>query len=317
VTVVLGRSAAHRGLLELVRRAASTDVEVLIEGPSGVGKELYARLIHEQSRRGSYPFVPVNCGTLPADLFENELFGHVNGAYTGASAQAGGLVAAAQNGTLFFDEIDALPLGSQVKLLRLIQQHEYRQLGESKLRTVEARFIAASNVDLVAALDEGRFRSDLFFRLCVVPLRVPPLRERREDIPVLVDHFFARYAAEYGLPPVALSPEARDRLLYYDWPGNVRELENCARFLLCTRAGAEVQVADLPLLQVRRESHRPHHAETFQAAKRRVVEAFERAYLQESLLEHNGNIAAAARASGKHRRAFFELMRRHGLTRHG
>jgi DNA-binding NtrC family response regulator len=315
---ILGRSPVHVRLLALVAAAAANDAEVLIQGPSGVGKELYARRVHEQSPRAGHPFIPVNCGALPPDLFENELFGHVGGAFTGARSRNRGLVAEAERGTLFLDEVDALPLANQVKLLRLIQQKEYRPLGDSKLHRSDVRIIAATNADLLAETQAGNFRFDLFFRLRVLPIEVPALRERPEDIPPLLEHFLQHYSAEYGQAPVTFSEEAMERLLTYAWPGNVREVENCARFLLCTRAGKRVEAEHLPLLSeltpttARAEAQRQSR-ESFQAAKRRVVEAFERAWVEESLTEHEGNIAAAARASGKHRRAFFELMRRHGL----
>ncbi|HEX5749553.1 MAG TPA: sigma-54 dependent transcriptional regulator [Archangium sp.] len=323
-TPILGTSGTHAQLLEFVASAASSDAEVLIQGPSGVGKELYARRIHELSARAQAAFVPVNCGALPADLFENELFGHAHGAFTGARTRSNGLAAEAHQGTLFLDEIDSLPLASQVKLLRFIQLKEYRPLGDPRLRHSDARIIAATNADLVTAVREGRFRADLFFRLRVLPLVVPPLRERREDIPALLEHFLRRYAAEYGKPPVSFSRQALQHLYAYDWPGNIRELENCVRYLLCTRSGGTVHPEELPLLSHLEqetaaasppESAAALHQETFQSAKRRVVSAFERQYLQRTLQAHHGNIAAAARASGKHRRAFFELMRRHGLTR--
>ncbi len=318
-TQILGSSAIHARLMERVTSAASTDAEVLIHGPSGVGKELYAHRIHELSARAEAPFVPVNCGALPADLFENELFGHAGGAFTGAKARSGGLVAEADHGTLFLDEVDSLPLGSQVKLLRFIQQKEYRPLGDSRLRRSDVRIIAATNADLITEVKEGRFRFDLFFRLRVLPLSIPPLRERREDIPLLFEHFIRRYAAEYGKEPFSFSEDALLRLWTYEWPGNVRELENCARYLLCTHSGSVVQEHELPLIHelgpspVATIPRLP--GETFQAAKRRVVSEFERQYVETSLHAHDGNISAAARASGKHRRAFFELMRRHGLSR--
>ncbi|MCP3143402.1 sigma-54 interaction domain-containing protein [Pyxidicoccus xibeiensis] len=334
MTVVIGSSATHHRLIELASATASTDAEVLIMGPSGVGKELYARLIHEQSARARYPLVPVNCGALPLELFENELFGHVGGAFTGARGHSTGLVAEAEHGTLFLDEIDAMHPSNQVKLLRLIQQKEYRPLGDARPRRADVRIIAATNANLLTEVQAGRFRADLFFRLRVLPLRVPSLKERREDIPTLFDHFLQKYSAEYGKAPVRFTARAREHLLAYDWPGNVRELENCARYVLCTYPGATVDVEQLPLLHELAEPVRdvsipalaplpepveeepaPSFAhEPLKAAKKRLVSAFERAYIEEKLHEHGGNIAAAARASGKHRRAFFALMRRYGLT---
>ncbi len=315
---MLGRSLAHESTLRLVAAAAVTDAEVLIVGPSGVGKELYARQIHDLSARASRPFVAVNCGAFPPDLFENELFGHVAGAFTGARPRAPGLVNEAEGGTLFLDEIEALHIANQVKLLRLIQEKEYRPLGEPRVRRVNVRFIAASNAELLAEVKQNRFRLDLFFRLRVIPIDVPPLRERSEDIRLLLDHFLERFAREYAVTPVRLTEPARSRLYNYPWPGNVRELENCARYLVCTRPGAVIHENDLPLLADIDGSPPEEESDTggsFQEAKRKVVDSFERRYLEDALTRNHGNIAAAARASGKHRRAFFELMRRHGLAR--
>jgi len=316
---IIGRSAAHARMLELVAVAATTDVEVLIHGPSGVGKELYAQEIHNQSARARHPFVPINCGALPPELFENELFGHVSGAFTGARTRATGLVSEAQHGTLFLDEVDALPLASQVKLLRLVQQKEYRPLGDSRLRRINVRIIAATNAHLMDEVRAGRFRWDLFFRLRVFPLKVAALKDRKEDVPLLLAHFVQRYAGEYGKKPISFSEGAQRRLSSYDWPGNIRELENCARYLLCMCNGTVVEEKDLPLLELNTldaEVETPQaRRENFNAAKKRVVSQFERSYVEGMLLEHEGNVSAAARASGKHRRAFFELMRRHGLDR--
>jgi DNA-binding NtrC family response regulator len=318
-TQILGSSAIHDRLLVQVAAAARTDAEVLIQGPSGAGKELYAHRIHELSSRSRATFVPVNCGALPPELFESELFGHARGAFTGARTRTTGLVAEAEGGTLFLDEVDSLPPSCQVKLLRFIQQKEYRLVGEARLHRANVRIISATNSDLVAAVHSGQFRFDLLFRLRVLPLSVPSLKERHEDIPLLLSHFVQRYAAEYRQPAISFSPQALQRLRSYDWPGNVRELENCVRYLICTRGGCIIEAADLPLLDERAASEPLPLAltqgETFQATKRRMVATFERQYIEALLQAHDGNIAAAARASGKHRRAFFELMRRNGLTR--
>jgi DNA-binding NtrC family response regulator len=321
MTNLLEKSAAHHEMMRLVGAAASNDAEVLIMGPSGVGKELYARALHERGHRSAHSFVPVNCGALPPDLFENELFGHIAGAFTGARPRAVGLVQEADRGTLFLDEIDALHVANQVKLLRLIQEKEYRPLGESRVRKVNLRIVAATNADLSGAAKAGRFRSDLFFRLRVIPIEVPPLKDRLEDLSVLLEHFVERYSREYRVEPVRFSRSALDRLHAYTWPGNIRELENCARYLICTNSGATIECRDLPLLD--ESTSQPEEARrngndtmgNFQAAKQQIVDTFEKGYLQDMLARYDGNIAAAARASGKHRRAFFELMRRHGLTR--
>jgi DNA-binding NtrC family response regulator len=315
---LIGRSLAHRKLLEKISKIAPTDAEVLISGPSGVGKELYARYIHQCSERRHAAFVPVNCGALPTDLFENEFFGHIGGAFTGARAQSEGLVAEAEHGTLFLDEMDSLSLASQVKLLRYLEDGEYRRLGETRIRRSHVRFIAATNADLGTAMREGRFREDLFFRLRVVPIEVPPLRERRDDIPLLVSNYVEYYARMYSLPKISFSATARRILLAYDWPGNIRELKNCVQYLTCLRLEHAVQPDDLPLLDDGQE--KPATATiTFASelplkeAKRELVSRFEREYLEDALRQSNGNIARAARASGKPRRAFFELMRKYDI----
>jgi DNA-binding NtrC family response regulator len=308
---LVGQSRAHHQLLETLDKVARMDVEVLITGPTGVGKELYARYLHQRSQRFAAPFVAVNCGGLSSDLLENELFGHVGGAFTGARAEREGLVAAAQHGTLFLDEVDTLPAPSQAKLLRFIQEKEYRRLGERQLRRADLRFVAATNVDLGQAVGAGRFREDLFFRLRVIPVEVPPLRARPEDIAPLTERFIQHYAELYRLRPVVIGVDARRRLEGYDWPGNIRELENCIRYLTCIQIARDVEPGDLPLLGPSAASERP--AASFGQAKRDVVERFERERLEEALRRSEGNIARAARAEGKARRAFFELLRKHSI----
>jgi DNA-binding NtrC family response regulator len=314
---LVGRSPAHHNLLSQIRRVAAADVEVLVSGPTGVGKELYARLLHRLSPRSAEAFVPVNCGALPGDLFENELFGHVGGAFTGARPRTEGLVMEADRGTLFLDEVDSLAPTSQVKLLRLIQEKEYRRLGESRTRRADIRIVAATNADLQTAVREKRFREDLFFRLRVIPIEVPPLRERREDIPPLLSTYVAHYARAYGLPPITCTRAALERLRAYSWPGNVRELENCVRYLTCLGLSGPADVADLPLLEEGEPVPRFEEPDltglSLRDAKRELVTRFERAYLERALHESCGNIARAARQSGKARRAFFELMRKHGV----
>ena len=315
---LIGCSLAHRKLLEKIERIAPTDAEVLITGPSGVGKELYARFIHMSSIRRQAPFVPVNCGALPNDLFENEFFGHVGGAFTGARPHSDGLVTEAEHGTLFLDEIDSLSLASQVKLLRYLEDGEYRRLGETRIRRSDVRFIAATNADLTVAMREGRFREDLFFRLRVVPIEVPPLRERREDIPILLSSYVTYFAKFYDLPKVAFDTRAKRVLQAYAWPGNIRELKNCVQYLTCLQLDRLVDINDFPLLDAEREKPRSK-SYTFvserplKEVKREVVTRLEREYLEEALRQSRGNIAQAARASGTHRRAFFELMRKYGI----
>jgi DNA-binding NtrC family response regulator len=297
---------------------AGTDVEVLITGPTGVGKELYARFVHQQSPRANSAFVPVNCGALPDSLFENELFGHVAGAFTGAQPQTQGLVAAAEAGTLFLDEVDSLTLLAQVKLLRFVQEKEYRRLGEARTRHANVRLISATNADLVSEVKAGRFREDLFFRLRVIPVDVPALSQRPDDIRPLLSQYVAHYAEAYKLPSIEFSAEALKRLRSYSWPGNVRELENCVQYLTCLQFAHPVEPGELPLLaEAEEQSAQPLEAfasaASLQNTKRELINQFERGYLEEALRRSCGNIAEAARASGKARRAFFELMRKHGV----
>jgi DNA-binding NtrC family response regulator len=315
---IVGCSTVHQRLLEQLAKFAPTDAEILITGPTGVGKELYARFVHDNSKRFKSAFVPVNCGAIPDSLFENELFGHVSGAFTGAQPRNDGLVGAAEGGTLFLDEIDALSLPGQVKLLRFVQEKEYRRLGESRTRSANIRFVAATNSNLVDAVKAGRFREDLFFRLRVIPVEVPALWRRKDDIRPLAQEYIARYAESYNLKPVTLSEAALERMENYSWPGNVRELENCVQYLTCLQLDHEIQVEDLPLLSFgEEESGTPPETDpggpSFQESKRELVSLFEREYLEEALRKSGGNIAEAARASGKARRAFFELMRKHGV----
>lgn len=313
----IGVSAGHLRVVDLIDRLAATDVEILITGETGVGKERYARYLHACSGRAQASFVAINCGGMPTDLFENELFGHAGGAYTGAREASRGLVSEAEKGTLFLDEVDALPLPSQVKLLRFVQEKVYRRLGEPRQRRADVRFIAASNADLGSAVREGRFREDLLYRLRVVPLDVPPLRSRRDDIPVLLASFSDTYASAYRLPRAVYSEGAMHHLLTYDWPGNVRELENCVRYLTCMQLSRAVEVRDLPLRgrdEVRPTLMPPRPTVVdgeLQQLKREMVREFETAYIVDALRRSKGNIAQAAAASGKPRRVFFELMRKH------
>jgi two-component system, NtrC family, response regulator GlrR len=315
---LIGRSPAHRRLLEKISRIAPTDAEVLITGPSGVGKELYARHIHKCSNRRQSAFVPLNCGALPTELFENEFFGHVGGAFTGARAHSDGLVTAAESGSLFLDEVDSLSLASQIKLLRYLEDGEYRRLGETQIRRSNVRFIAATNADLNISIRAGRFREDLFFRLRVVPIEVPPLRDRREDIPLLISAYVDYYSKMYKLPKVRFSSSAVRALEVYSWPGNIRELKNCIQYLTCLRPDDLVNPQELPLLNEDQATDESI-GQTFvierplKEVKRELVSKLEREYLQEALRQNNGNIARAARASGKPRRAFFQLMKKYGI----
>jgi DNA-binding NtrC family response regulator len=306
--------------LHKLSRVAQTDAEILITGPSGVGKELYARFVHQNSARRNAPFVPVNCGALPAELFENELFGHVNGAFTGAGPTNDGLVCAAEGGTLFLDEIHSLSCQCQIKLLRFLQEKEYRRLGDSRTQKADLRIVAATNANLEEEIKQHRFRDDLFFRLRVFPVSVLPLSRRRADILPLLTEFVQHYADEYDLPPIGFTDDALDRLMAYGWPGNIRELENMVRYLTCLQLDRPVTTSDLPLLQQVEDAPssipipddllgRP-----MKEAKCELITVFERRYLEKVLAEVEGNITHAAKRSGKPRRAFFELLRKYEIN---
>jgi two-component system response regulator PilR (NtrC family) len=246
---LIGDSPAIRGLREQIAKIARSQAPVVITGESGSGKELVARLIHEQGPRANKPFVPINCGAIPGELMESEFFGHRRGAFTGANTDKDGLFTAAHGGTLFLDEIAELPLDMQVKLLRAVQEKRIRPVGDTAERPVDVRIVCASHSDLAAAVRAGRFREDLFYRLQVIALTVPPLRERRSDIPTLADSLIARLAADYGQSPPVLSEAARDALVHHAFPGNVRELENILERALALTEGPRIDADDLQLAQ--------------------------------------------------------------------
>lgn len=315
---LIGQSAAHLSTLEKLSRVACTDAEVLISGPTGVGKELYALYVHEQSKRAKSPFVPVNCGAIPLELLENELFGHRGGAYTNARGSEEGLVATAENGTLFLDEVDALTLAGQVKLLRFIQQKEYRRLGDARIRTANVRFVAATNADLLSLVEQGRFRSDLYYRLCVFPVEVLPLKNRADDVPLLLDAYAAEHSEQFGLPKIVLSSGARQALLDYPWPGNVRELENCVKYLTLLQLKRQVDKYDLPMLARSVTDGRVTDTELlampFTSARALLVSEFEKRYVTEALHKANGNVTHAATDCGEYRKKIARLIKKHGLV---
>jgi DNA-binding NtrC family response regulator len=307
----VGQSPALLAELRKLPRFAPTDACVLILGETGTGKELCARAVHHLSRRSDGPFVALNTGAIPAELIENELFGHDAGAYTSARGPQRGLIAEAEGGTLFLDEIDTLPLAAQVKLLRFLQEKEYRPLGARRGLSANVRVIAASNLNLAVAVATGRFRKDLYYRINVLPLTLPPLSRRGEDIPLLAQHFVAKHAG--GRPRPGLAPDALAKLQRYDWPGNVRELENVIERALALSEDWLIAARDidLPVPDASEDAAAP---EPFRGAKARVVSRFESDYLRDMLLRHAGNISHAARAAGKNRRAFFALMKKHKIT---
>ena len=295
---------------------ARSDSSVLIVGETGTGKEICAQALHYLSRRANGPWVAVNCAAVPVELIESELFGHVKGAFTTAHSSRHGLVKEAEGGTMFLDDIDCLPLLAQGKLLRFLQQQEYRPVGCNAVQRSDVRVIAASNRDLRLLVRQNAFRQDLYFRLNVLPVALPPLRERREDVALLSGHFVREFdrAHDGGRP---LSAEALHKLLAHDWPGNVRELRHVIERSVLLAVGARIEADDIaidPALDTELQTQGPDIAgESFQAAKKRVVEHFERQYIETLLALHHGNLTHAAHAAKKNRRAFFELVRKHRI----
>jgi DNA-binding NtrC family response regulator len=306
---LVGESEAFRAAVDKIPVVARCDASILISGETGTGKELYARALHYLSRRSDKPFVPVNCGAIPTDLVENELFGHESGAFTGASAARRGLLHEAEGGTLFLDEIDCLPAMAQMKLLRFLQEKEFRPLGSTRTCCADVRVIAASNVDFQEAVRTGKMRKDLYYRLNVIFLTLPALRDRRDDIPLLVKHFIEKYAVEFGKPISSISPEALQALVVHDWPGNVRELEHAIERAVVLCEGKVIRSAGLDEASPEQGSRE----ETFREAKASFVEQFEKGYIQKLLLAHAGNITRAAAAAQKNRRAFWQLIHKHKI----
>ena len=307
---LVGESEAFLNEIEKLPLVAKCDASILITGDTGTGKELCARAIHYLSPRAGQSFLPVNCGAIPAELIENELFGHVSGAFTGARTTRRGLLDEANGGTLFLDEVDCLPLMAQVKFLRFLQEKEYRPLGATKTHKADVRVIAATNINCEAAIREGKLRQDLYYRLNVIQLKLPSLRERREDIPLLAHHFLNKYALEFNKQVTGFSPDAIRKLILYDWPGNVRELEHVIMraMVLSTKpviSAAGIAVSDSENLPL---------PESFQEAKNRMVDQFEKTYIKGLLLSNHCNISRSAKAAQKNRRAFWELIRKHHIS---
>jgi DNA-binding NtrC family response regulator len=316
----IGQAPTFVETIKQIPRVANCDAPVLLMGDTGTGKEMCARAIHYLSSRAGMPFIPVNCGSIPTELFENEMFGHEPGAYTDARESRRGLIAEAEGGTLFLDEVNSLALPSQAKLLRFLQDQQYRPLGATKYRQANVRVLAASNRNLMDKSQGILFREDLYYRLKVVLLTLPSLRERLEDIMPLAFHFLKTAAREYGRNVTRFSHEATLTLSSYDWPGNIRELENVVRQAVVFAEGTLIHADSLQISSGNRDispdmvSHIPSHKEPFKVAKAQVIESFERYYLKNLLSECGGNISKAARGAKKDRRAFFALLKKHDLT---
>jgi DNA-binding NtrC family response regulator len=306
---LVGESESFVRAIKNIPPLAQSYATVLICGETGTGKELFARAIHYHSPRRNKPFIPVNCAALPDHLFENELFGHVKGAFTDASSSEKGLIAEAEGGTLILDEVDTLSPAAQAKLLRFLQNGEYRPLGSSRSVTANVRIIAASNTDLFDRVKAKLFREDLYFRLSALSVIIPPLRERIEDIVHLSDHFLTQYAQEHDTERRGISGEAVRKLMAYHWPGNVRELEGLILRALVLTASTILQPEDI---NVPYESPRLLHT-LLRQAKNNLIQNFELDYLTRLLAAHRGNITHAAKAAGKQRRALQRLLRKYDL----
>ncbi len=308
---LIGGSEAFKSTARLIARVARCDAPVLIEGETGVGKELAARAVHYLGSRRDHPFVPVNCGALPDNLVENELFGHVRGAYTDARDVGKGMVAQAERGTLFLDEVEALSVRAQVVLLRFLQDRQYRPLGSQASSLADVRIVAASNSNLQALASRGLFREDLLYRLRVVVIRLPPLRDRKPDVRPLAEEFIRQACARYRLPPKALHPSALDWMECYDWPGNVRELEHFIHQACVTADGPMIYPTTAETASHCGDSAPP----SFSQAKANTIVEFERRYLERLMRDCDGNVTRAAKCAGKERRALGKLLKRHALDR--
>jgi len=313
---VVGASPGMRRVFEVVDKVAGTDVTVLVRGESGTGKELVANALHYRSPRRTKPMVKMNCAALSRELVESELFGHEKGAFTGATARREGKFETADGGTLFLDEVGDMPLETQAKLLRAIQEKEFERVGGNEPIRVDVRIIAATNQDLEAAVRAGRFREDLYYRLRVVELVIPPLAERRDDVPLLVDHFLKGAAQRFGRPVKPLTGDALRACLAHPWKGNVRELRSAVEQALLLSSGPEITAPDL-FGDRNGGTPRPALPETplsFREAKERAVANFEREFLRDALRRHGGNISKAAEDVGMYRQNFQQKMRELGLT---
>ena len=315
---IIGKSAAMQRVFDVIRKVADTDLTVLIRGPSGTGKELVANAIHYRSPRRAKPLIKVNCAAFSRELVESELFGHEKGAFTGAATSREGKFEIADGGTLFLDEIGDMPLETQAKILRVLQEREFERVGGNRTIKVDVRIIAATNQDLEAKVKGGGFREDLYYRLNVVPILLPSLGERAEDLPLLIEHFLGAVAARLKREARAFAPEAYRALLAHEWKGNIRELEHAIEQAVALASGAEIALDDLPV-SVRPSAESmivpvPGAADSesveqtdgkeptsFKEAKQRVIEQFERQFIVEALERHRGNISKAAEELGMYR----------------
>ena len=319
---LIGSSSAMASVYSLIEKVAPSDVNVLLTGESGTGKEMVAREIHSRSRNASGPFVSVNCAAMPGELIESELFGHEKGAFTGAAGRRVGKFEAANGGTLFLDEIGDMSLSTQAKVLRAIEEKTFQRLGSNETLSTDARIVSATNKPLESEVESARFREDLYYRLCVVRVNLPPLRERKSDIPALAHAFCARFSLAYKSQPMTISKEVLKILLEYDWPGNARQLRNCIERAVVLTDNEEIKIEALPEEILSDQRRRPASAKPsegitvsqtldFRSAKRE----FERQYIEYCLEQAGGNVTRAAAALGMHRQSLQHKLKELGLSK--
>ncbi|RJR27493.1 MAG: sigma-54-dependent Fis family transcriptional regulator [Candidatus Latescibacterota bacterium] len=311
-TEIIGNHPEMLSIMETVTRVAPTNARVLIMGENGTGKELVARKLHELSKRAGEPFVEVNCAAIPEELIESELFGHEKGSFTGAVSQRIGKFELADGGTLFLDEVGDMSLSAQAKVLRVLQESVFERVGGTETKRVDVRVLAATNKNLIEEAGKGRFREDLFYRLNVVPIRIPPLRERASDIKMLAEYFLREVAGELGRSLKKLSPDALDALMAYSWPGNVRELRNLIERLCILTSGDVIRRDDLPALTIVREEDArkdPFGLRTYQEFK----DFMEKEYLERKLRENNGNVSRTARQLDMQRSNLYKKLEKYGI----
>jgi two-component system nitrogen regulation response regulator NtrX len=311
-TEIIGEHSSIATILETIQRVAPTTARVLIMGENGTGKELIARKLHEESNRAGEPFIEVNCAAIPEDLIESELFGHEKGSFTGAISQRIGKFELADGGTLFLDEVGDMSLSAQAKVLRILQESVFERVGGTETKKVDVRVIAATNKELLEEAAQGRFREDLYYRLNVVPIHIPPLRERKSDIPLLVEYFLGEVGRELASAPRSISKEALERLVSYSWPGNVRELRNLIERLCILTTSDVIRIEDLPPLELTREEDilkDPFRLKTYQEFK----DFTEKEFLIKKLREHNGNVSKTARELGMQRSNLYKKLEKFGI----
>jgi len=312
---ILGASPAMQKVFTLIQRAAESTFDVLVLGETGTGKELVARALHNRGKRAKERFVPVNSGAIPDNLLESELFGHERGAFTGADSRTVGLMEFADKGTFFLDEIGELPMALQAKLLRTLQERKIRRVGGKEEINIDVRFVAATAVDLEAAVKQKHFREDLFYRVNVLRIDLPPLRERGDDVVRLAEHFVSRYSVECDKKVEGISPEAREVLMQYRWPGNIRELQNIVRRAIAVTDRAQIGLEDLPdSVVVAAGGPQGGPKSGFFELREERINAFEREYLSNLLNHHHGDVTTAAEEAQIPRGTYYRLMKKYGLN---